>query len=177
MPKKKEFYSNNYEVAFWEAQTFLIAAEAISKIAQTTMLNEIRNNQHPEKSIGLQMAKHVNHSYAVELLLKCTMIIDLGYYRGGHNLFELFYSLKEETQVAIFERFSQYNIKRRHPVYFGIFEDVDIVMVLREAGEAFVNLRYRFEGKPTPKYELYDTIECIEYYIFSVKPELKKLKH
>lgn len=163
--------STNYELAFYEAQNFLTAAEAISNKAQSIMFTE----NGFEKSIGLQYAQYVNHSYAFELLLKCIMIIENGHYYEGHNLWDLFKKLNPETQTTIISRFDEYKSFRRHRTYFGIFEKIEFLTVLEEAGTAFIEFRYLFEGNNTPHYDLDTALKCLEYYISKIKPELKKL--
>lgn len=177
MASSKKINGTNYESAFWEAQSFLIAADVISKKAQVVIREELKENVFPEKSLGLQFAKDVNHAYAFELLLKCIMIIENSYYHSGHDLYGLFKLLDEETQKKLIIKYSEYQHRRRHRRYFGIWEDVGLTMVLEEAGRAFMEFRYLFEGKPTPPYDLDRALECLEWHIFTLKPELEKLKY
>ena len=164
--------SLNYQFAFYEAQSFLIAAEAIGKEMQTVLLSE----NAIDKGIGLQFAKYINHAFAFELLLKCIMIIEKGEYHSGHKLLSLFKQLSPQAQKEITLRFNQYNVTRRNSTYHGFFEKIELVTVLEEAGEAFVEFRYLFENKPTPKYDLDIALECLEHYISTLKPDLKRLK-
>lgn len=176
MPKQSRYdiphYASNFQLAFYEAQSFLTAAGIIAKKARPTKFIE----EEMDRNIGLIYAQYINHSYAFELLLKCIMIIENGYYFEGHNLFSLFKKLNPLTQGKIIERFNEYNFKRRNLIYLGLFEDVDILMVLEEAGEAFTDFRYLFEDgkKNVPHYDLQIATECLEYYIHLLKPELKK---
>lgn len=173
---KKGHSSMNYETAFWEAQNFLIASEAISQKAQAILISEFAANKTSDKSIGLQYAKYVNHSYAVELLLKCIMIIENKRFFAGHALLDLYKLLDSDTQIQLFEIYKKCNHIRRNMTYFGMFEEVTIVMVLEEAKEAFKDFRYLFEGRSTPKYNLDLVVACLEKYIFQIKPELRDLK-
>ena len=170
------FQSENFETAFWEAQSFLIAADAISKKAQFVLISEIVAKKGVDKSLGIQYAKEVNHAYAFELLLKCIMIIENGQYYSGHILLDLFYKLNPDTQIKLSEIYKGCNHMRRHRTYFGIFEEVTLIMVLEEAKAAFKDLRYLFEGKNRPVYDLNLALECLEFYIFELRPELKLLK-
>jgi hypothetical protein len=175
--KKNILYpSVNYEMAFWEAQNFLIAAQAISKKVESALFAEMRGKIPHDKSIGLQYAKYVNHSYAFELLLKCIMIIENSHYYIGHDLLGLFKLLNQHTQDKLFYMYKDCKHVRRSNVYYGIFEDVDLIMVLEEAGETFKSFRYLFENKPTPVYNLDTALACLEEYIFTLKPGLRKLK-
>jgi hypothetical protein len=162
--------SSNYELAFYEAQNFLTAAKAISEKAQSVMFLE----DGMERSIGLQYAKYVNHSFAFELLIKCIMIIENGHYYEGHDLLDLFKKLNINTQQKIISRFDEYKRFRRHRTYFGIFEKIEMLTVLEEARAAFMKFRYLFEGKSPPHYDLETALECLEYHISCLKPELKK---
>jgi HEPN domain-containing protein len=163
--------STNYELAFYEAESFLTAAEAIAKKAQSVIFTE----NGMDKSIGLTYARHVNHSYAFELLLKCIMIIEDGHYFEGHDLLGLFGKLNPVTQAKITARFDEYKGIRRHRVYHGIFEKIELLSVLEEAGKAFIEFRYLFETKNKPYYNLDNALECLEHHISYLKPELKKL--
>jgi hypothetical protein len=173
MSNDKSNASSNYETAFYEAQNFLIAAEAIRKKMQSVLFTEDGLN----KSIGLQYVMYLNHSFAVELLLKCIMIMETGHYYTGHHLFDLFSKLPEKTQQQITVRFNEYEVRRRDLKYFGMFEEVDLLMVLREAQNAFIQFRYLFENREAPRYDLDITVECHKYYICNAKPELKNLKY
>jgi hypothetical protein len=173
MDNDKSKASSNYETAFYEAQNFLIASEAIRKKMQSVMFTEDGMN----KSIGLQYVMYVNHAFAVELLLKCIMIMETGRYYTGHHLFDLFLKLPEKTRQRITAIFGEYGIRRRDLKYFGMFEEVDLVTVLQEAKSAFMQFRYLFENREAPRYDLNTVVECLEYYIFTVKPELKNLKY
>jgi len=168
---RKPRISTNYELAFFEAQNFLTAAESISKKVQSVIFTE----NGLEKSIGLQYAQYVNHSYAFELLLKCISIIENGHYYEGHNLLNLFEKLNLATQTKIISRFDEYKSFRRNRTYFGVFEKIEFLTVLEEAGTAFIEFRYLFERKNTPHYDLDTALECLESYIGMIKPELKKL--
>ena len=179
MNSNKSFASTNYELAYYEAQTFLTVAEEIRKKAQSILLSGIAeqsqgiNTNNIEKSIGLQYAEHVNHAFAVELLLKCIMIMEDGQYYLGHDLFALFDKLRPLTQLTISARFDEYRVHRRNRVYFGFMESVTILDVLNEAQEAFKDFRYLFEQKERPSYDLSTVVECLEYYIKQQKPDLK----
>lgn len=165
MPQPKT--ASRYDLAYFEAQNFLIAATAIGREAQKHLLSK------DERSVGLQFAKYVNHAYACELLLKCIMIIENGQYFSGHNLLNLFRQLHSSTQQKLIEMYRDCRPIRRNVTYWGIFDVPTIEEDLEDAQTAFVDFRYLFERKPTPNYDLNLTVQCLEHYILTVKPELK----
>ena len=168
--KLKLFKSDNYLVAFCEAECFL----DISKMIKQKTFLKTFTQKEIDQSISFQYATHVNHSYAFELYLKCLMIIETGEYTEGHQLFELFKSLKPTTKNNIENHFnSNYAIIRRNMKYFGLFETPSIYELLKEANKAFIDFRYLFSRKNTPTYQLHGAIECVRQEIFRLKPELK----
>lgn len=170
--KLRIFKSDNYLIAFCEAECFL----DISKMIKEKTYLKTFTQKEIDQSINFQYATHVNHSYAFELYLKCLMIIETGEYVEGHQLLELFKLLNETNKTNIENHFnSNYAFIRRNMTYFGIFEKPSIYELLEEANKAFIDFRYLFSRKNTPTYQLDGVIECVRQEIFRLKPELKSV--
>ena len=171
MPNKsKRFKSDNYLIAFCEAECFLHISKTIK---EKTYLKEFTQKEI-DRSINFQYATHVNHAYAFELYLKCLMIIEAGKYVERHELLDLFNLLSEPTKKNIETRFeSNFAFIRRNMTYHGIFEKPSVSELLEEANRAFIDFRYLFSRKSTPSYELDGLIECVRQEIFLIQPELK----
>lgn len=168
--KLRKFKSDNYLIAFYEAECFL----NISKMIKEKTYLKTFTQKEIDQSINFQYGTHVNHSYAFELYLKCLMIIETGEYAEGHELLELFKSLNNNTKKNIENYFnSNYAFIRRNMTYFGIFEKPSIYELLEEANKAFIDFRYLFSRTSTPNYQLDGVIECVRHEIFQLKPELK----
>jgi hypothetical protein len=170
MSKKKQ--SNEYVVAFREAECFLNVSKMIKEKTHLKTFTQ----EEIAQSINFQYATHVNHSYAFELYLKCLMIIEAGEYVEGHDLLKLFKLLSDTTKTNIENYFnSNFAFVRRHRTYWGIFEKPSIYKLLEEANNAFIDFRYIFSRNNTPNYELDGVIECVRQEIFRLKPELKNI--
>jgi hypothetical protein len=168
--KKKKLSSDNYLLAFVEAECFLHISKMVK---EKTYLKELTQKER-ERSINFQYATHVNHSYAFELYLKCLMIIESGEYIEGHNLLDLFNLLSDVSKENIEKLFeSNFAFIRRNMTYFGLFEKPSIYELLEEANRAFIDFRYLFTRRNTPPYALDGLIECVRQEIFRRKPELK----
>lgn len=168
--QSRKFSSDNYLLAFREAECFLNVARMIK---EKTYLKKF-TQQEIERSINFQYATHVNHAYAFELYLKCLMIIETGAYKEGHSLLDLFNSLTDAAKKNIENRFeSDFAFIRRNSTYLGLFEKPSIYDLLKEADRAFIDFRYLFSGKNTPSYELDGLVECLRQEILLIKPGLK----
>ena len=84
--------------------------------------------------------------------------------------------MKFVQKLEFFEYAQAFLAGRNFEAEFNsIFEKIELVTVLEEAGKAFLDFRYLFEGKSTPHYNLDTALRCLEYHISNLKPELKKL--
>lgn len=169
-PEKRK--SNNYLIAFCEAECFL----NVSNIIKEKTCLKTFSQQEVDQSINFQYAARVNHSYAFELYLKCLMIIETGEYYRCHDLLFLFNELPLTTRTNIEERFNNDVIFfRRNMTYFGLFVNPSLHDLLKEASTAFMDFRYLFEKTSNTLYDLAPVIECIRHEIFQKKPELKQV--
>ena len=170
--KVRKLKSDNYLIAFCEAECFLNVSKMIKEKTHLKTFTQ----KEIEQSINFQYATHVNHTYAFELYLKCLMIIETGEYVEGHQLLELFKLVSDNSKTNIENHFNtNFTFIRRNMRYFGIFEKPSIYELLEEANKAFTNFRYLFSRKDTPTYELDGVIECVRHEIFRLKPELKDI--
>jgi len=170
--KIRKLKSDNYLIAFCEAECFL----NVSKMVKEKTYLKTFTQKEIDQSINFQYATHVNHAYAFELYLKCLMIIETGEYVEGHQLLELFKLVSDNSKANIENHFnSNYAFIRRNMTYFGIFDKPSIYDLLEEANKAFIDFRYLFSRKNTPTYKLDGVIECVRHEIFRLKPELKDI--
>jgi HEPN domain-containing protein len=162
--------ATNYKAVFYEAQAFLTAAVEINKKQQSI----ISLNDSCEENIwSLRNVEYVNHAFAVELLLKCVMILENERYYRGHNLFGLFEKLNSSTQN---EMALLYDANRpvRYKMNSSEYESVTLKSVLKEGRNSFMCLRYTFEpGYRNTRYHLERVADLIVKYILLIKPELK----
>ncbi len=163
--------SDNFFLAFVEAECFLRISQMVK---EKTYLKEF-TRQETERSISFQYARHVNHAYALELYLKCLMIIENGKYAEGHGLLDLFELLNDTNKQEIEEYFEEnHAFIRRNMTYFEIFDKPSVRELLEEANRAFIDFRYLFSRNNTPYYELDGVLDCVRNQIFKAKPELKE---
>jgi HEPN domain-containing protein len=138
-----------YDRAFFDAENFMMASKLITQKAS----NDLFTSDGIEKSIGLKYVSNVNHAYAIEIYLKCLMIIEKGEFIEGHDLALLFNNLLPETQKSIIDNFNaNYKSLKRSKKYFGVFFETNFVEQLDEAKKAFIDFRYLFSKNSTPEY-------------------------
>ena len=100
--KIRKLKSDNYLIAFCEAECFL----SVSKMIKEKTYLKTFTQKELEQSINFQYATHVNHAYAFELYLKCLMIIETGEYVEGHQLLELFKLVSDNAKTNIENHFN-----------------------------------------------------------------------
>ena len=164
--------ATNYAAAFYEAQAFLTAVVEINKKAQS-----IISLAHGAENVStLRNVEYVNHAFAVELLLKCIMIMQNGHYYRGHNLLALYEKLNHSTQnelALLYDKKLPWRLSKNISEY----ESITFKMVLMEGANAFMDLRYSFEPNNgnNSRYHLDMAADIIVRYIQQIKPELKSI--
>jgi hypothetical protein len=128
------------------------------------------DEQH--KIFYLRNVEVVNHSFSVELYLKSLMILLKKEYHTGHDLESLFKKLPLDSQESILEYYkSNFILYRRNMRTHGM-EKPDLMQLLREAKNTFVDYRYQFESSNNHPYELSHFAFCVRNEILKHKPEL-----
>ncbi|OIR00593.1 hypothetical protein GALL_172830 [mine drainage metagenome] len=156
-----------------EAQKYFDAAENFYRASQTIYYN-LNKEGSEEKELGMINVFNVNHSFAIELYLKCLICIEKGEVKGknrNHLLFKLYSVLSTSTQERIKHLYNESSLKLQHATVFLVNpNEDDFVEILKEIDTPFEIFRYYFEkGVELPIYKLNNAVSCIRAVIFEVE--------
>ena len=94
LPKTK------HQSAFYEAENFYSASMYIQDKA-----NKVSISSDVHRFIGEMVVGEVNHSFAIEMYLKCLQLFTLGERKGGHHLGNLFDKLPADIKSKLNDRY------------------------------------------------------------------------
>lgn len=113
-----------------------------------------------------------NAAFALELYMKCMIVMQGGEVPAEHDLEYLFSNISRVTKAKLRKRFNTISIEQK------IFEKPDLDSLLKMSKDAFVFLRYAYEedsGDKGTGFGLWPLLVCIREFIFEAKPEWKTL--
>jgi hypothetical protein len=88
-----------------------------------------------------------NAAFALEMYLKCLLVVEGGNQKSGHDLQKLFMDLSPETQTELTKAHD--NFVKEHPIFAAKIkikgQRTDLKSLLSHARGAFVNFRYMSE--------------------------------
>jgi hypothetical protein len=123
----------------------LFKAAEVFREARDLLYSKLR-----ETRLRLAVPWGVNDALALELHLKCLLLIEQGTYPEEHNLKELFRNLSRQTKDVL--RKEHDGIAENDPIFTNARAQIGIetnLETLLELGQdAFTQLRYAFEGTP-----------------------------
>jgi len=154
--------------AFLEAEYFIKAANYIIQ------KNEELESQTLGLFNGITSVYQVNHSFAVEMYMKCLHLITKRDYRGGHKLGDLYDFLDISVQLKLNEKYqndyseSDYRFTDTTIYSFG--------EILHQMSDYFIYARYAFEKQRNKKdaklYKLSFSYKVIRDTILEIYPQL-----
>jgi hypothetical protein len=169
--KKKEsiidyVYTNDSQGIFTAAECFNKAADLIE--------NEIKGNSNQEIILGLTNASITNHSFSIELFLKCLQVIEQGRFKTCHNLLVLFNELNQVLRDRIISGFNDSHTYFPDSVVVTIRDKkYDFLEIITEAKNSFTESRYYFESKGLLyNYALKNATDCIKGIILECDPKI-----
>ncbi len=168
MPKKTPL--EQIEDAFNEAECFMLAS---------VYLNNENDRIVPEKLsiyVGISVVAEINHAFAIEMYLKCLLLITKSEKQKGHNLGKLFDQLSKDVKARLNKKYKQLYVQAIED-RFNTRKPHSLGEKLKRAHEYFLNARYYFEENYRmdryKRYELYDITGSIKEIIFELQPELR----
>ena len=103
-----------------------------------------------EQKLHLSLVYGVNAAFAVELYLKCLLLIEGGQVPETHNLKQLFNQVSRESRGKITKRHN--TLAADHPVLSEFRQKLgiktDLNSILEDGQDIFTQFRYFFEGIP-----------------------------
>jgi hypothetical protein len=127
---------------FGSATNFLIAANKLSALAD-------------QGEYRLLLPLNVLGAISLEMFLKCLLSIESSHYKNIHRLDKLFLSLSEKSQNKIRLLFEPHIAEIRFQTGLAFADqgisapEVTFDYMLTKSSDAFVKLRYAFEGRLT----------------------------
>lgn len=115
-------------------------------------------------------------AFACELMLKCLVLIDTGSTPRKHGLYDLYKLLKPATQDSLKAAWSSVSQQRSEildqiDASLGYKRPRDLESHLESGNDAFVQLRYVYEGGDDFDFRLSDFPIVLREQIRSMKPE------
>jgi hypothetical protein len=158
-------------MAFSEASAFHRATNIICLAIQRDM------GQDPRVA-DLVFPQYVNAAYAAEAYLKCLIALRFNRLQKGHHLKVLFDELPPKDQSELITRHAQLCVanpkKQEGWAHTGRLPQF-LPFVLQEANNAFVDLRYTFEGVSIAGIgELMDVDNALRQHILAEHPEWRE---
>ena len=160
----------NPEHILKETDAFMYVYNNSLKQASSFMFKE------DQLALSITSAAFVNHSYALELYIKCILCIEGTRLDFGHDLPKLYSKISEETKLIIEENYIT-NVKY-YAAYFerhGENKKVDFQSILGQIPRAFVELRYIYEDphkKGNNNYELESIAPSVRNAILKLEPTI-----
>jgi hypothetical protein len=149
------------KLAFLNAEAFLEVCKVLIVALQ---------NGRP--ILGLALA--TNAAFALEMYLKCLMLLEQGHARYGHDLHNLFHSLSQSTQSELTREHEKF--VKSDPAYMARVSKeglpTNLEELLRLGRNAFTDFRYAHEQIPSKTdFALNPLTYCVRERILKLQPE------
>jgi HEPN domain len=149
----KQKSTPNSKLAFTSAEAFLEVCKvlwAANKSGNTRILT---------------LAVATNASFALEMYLKCLLILEQGQAPREHDLHKLFHALSSMTQSQLTKDHEGYLKSKGWPID-------DLEELLKRGRNAFADFRYAHEQVPTgTDFRLNNLTYCVRERILKAQPE------
>jgi HEPN domain-containing protein len=159
---EKQKSEPDVKLVFLNAEAFL----EVSKVALDA------SNKGNTKILNLALA--TTTSFALEIYLKCLLLLETGNAPRDHDLYNLFHSLKSATQSELTKDHEKF-VKLNPAFKARLTEEglpLDLEELLKRGRNAFVDFRYAYEHDPVRSdFALNGLTKCVREQILKIQPD------
>jgi HEPN domain-containing protein len=156
---------------FMNAERFRISDRHLRSVGDLQLLNVMGT---PAMVMG---------TFAIELYLKCILLLEKGAASDTHHLQALYRDISEETKAKLVALWKA-EVPKQEPFWAEIEKQSgskfsrELNETLKDGSRAFTELRYLHEkDKPDCSFRLTNFPEMLRQVIVEMKPEWAKLRH